>query len=397
MGSSIQITQYLHPLGVGGRMEIDAGNVKESKTIRINRIHLEEDAGKLLHPEQGEPYSRVDYNRCGVPLIEIVSDPDIASPAEAYNYLLKLRQVLQYLGICTGDMEKGHLRCDANVSVRRKGVSELGVRTEVKNLNSFKYVEKALAYEIERQAALIKSGQAVEQCTMLWNEKKQTVEPMRTKEACEDYRYFPEPDLPPLVVSDAHIDHLRSGLPELPKARFARFVQQYNLSDYDIGILTESRPLADYFEAVMLGYSDSKTAANWMINELLKVLNERNMEIDSFNITPVMLSDLLNLIQSGEISGKIAKDVFAQMVVTGKSAEEIMKDQQLSQITDYDTIAVVIDEVLGEEKENVERFMSGKEQLFDYFIGQVMKKTKGMANPELVNKILWEKLNGLKG
>ncbi|MEW5924876.1 MAG: Asp-tRNA(Asn)/Glu-tRNA(Gln) amidotransferase subunit GatB, partial [Candidatus Zixiibacteriota bacterium] len=392
-----QISQYIHPLGLGGKMNISTVGGNKRKIIRIKRIHLEEDAGKLLHSERGENYSRVDYNRCGVPLIEIVSEPDIASPAEAYNYLLKLRQVLQYLGICTGDMEKGHLRCDANVSVHPKGTTELGVRTELKNLNSFKFIEKALDYEIMRQISVIESGRQVEQCTMMWDEKKQTAEMMRTKEESEDYRYFPEPDLPPLVLADKQVELWRAELPELPDARYSRFVEHYGLSGYDVGILTESRDLADYYEVVMSKYNDAKMAANWMINDVLMLLNDRNISIGEFKVTPVMFSGLLSLVQSGEISGKMAGNILSQMADTGQTAGEIIKKEGLSQIKDYDTIENIVNSVLDKEKENVRKYLSGKNRLFDHFVGQVMKQTEGKANPELVNKILREKLNGLAG
>ena len=392
-----QITQYNHPLGIGGKINITVNESNIAKAIRIKRIHLEEDAGKLIHSETGENCSRIDYNRCGVPLIEIVSEPDIASPAEAYNYLLKLRQVLQYLGICTGDMEKGHLRCDANVSVHPKGSTELGVRTELKNLNSFKFVEKALEYEIERQVEVILSGHRVEQCTMLWDEKRQAAEIMRTKEESEDYRYFPEPDLPPLVIPEKQIELWRTELPELPEARYSRFMEQFGLSGYDSGILTESRGLADYFEAVMKEYSDAKTAANWIINDVLMLLNERKIDIGEFRVNPIMLTELLNLVQSGEISGNMAKDILPQMADSGKTAGDIIKDRGLFQINDYESIAYIVNSVLDDEEDNVRKYLSGKEQLFDYFVGQVMKKSKGRANPELVNKILREKLNELAG
>jgi len=392
-----QISQYNQPLGTGGYIEISATNAIKQKKINIKRIHLEEDAGKLLHSGEGVKFSLIDFNRCGVPLIEIVSEPDISFPEEAYVYLQKIKRILQYLGICDGDMEKGQLRCDANVSVRPAGDRKLGVRTEVKNLNSFRFVEKALEFEINRQVELIKSGGEVEQCTMLWDEQKQAVVPMRAKEETSDYRYFPEPDLPELVIDDSRMSRLRSGLPELPDQKYDRFLRQYNISEYEAGILTGSRPLADYYENVLADFNDSKITANWIINELLRVLNEEKIDIDDFGLRPAEISELLRAVQSGKISGKTAKEVFTKMVDSGRSANDIIEQDGLAKIVDRKTIENAVAKVLDRERENLNRYLGGEERLFGYFIGQVVEATDGRADPKLTNEILREKLNGLKG
>ncbi len=392
-----QISQYDLPLGEGGKIEFSNETGQKSKMVHLTRIHLEEDAGKSLHPESGEDYTRVDFNRCGVPLIEIVTEPEIADPREAYGFLIKLKQILQYLQICAADMEKGQLRCDANVSVRPVGSDRLGVKTEVKNLNSFKAVEKALNFEIERQIGLLKSGHKIEQCTMLWEEKRQVAEPMRSKEESNDYRYFPEPDLTELVIDDAWLEKVRAGLPELPEARARRLVNQYNIPEYDAMVLTDNRDMADYYEEVMRGFSDGKAASNWIMTELLKIINEEKAGIASFRINPKMMAELLNYIQSGEISGKIAKDVFAEMVISSKSAREIISSKGLTQISDDSFIRGVIGKVISENEENLKKYLSGKTQLFGFFVGQVMKETEGKANPGLVNKLLREKLDEFAG
>jgi aspartyl-tRNA(Asn)/glutamyl-tRNA(Gln) amidotransferase subunit B len=390
-----QISQHETPLGIGGSLVIPASGGNDRKVIRLKRVHLEEDAGKSLHPEAGENYTRIDLNRCGTPLIEIVTEPDIKSPHEAYAYLVMLKQILQYLEICTGDMEKGHLRCDANISVRPAESPELGTRTELKNLNSFRWVERALAYEIERQTKIIESGAKVEQLTLLWNEKKQIAEPMRSKEESHDYRYFPEPDLVNLVIDDDWLKSIKVSLPELPEQRAARFVKQYQIPEYDAGVLTSSRGLADYYETVMKGYSDGKTASNWIMTEIMRVLNEEKSEIESFRLTPQATAELLNLVKDGTVSGKIAKEIFAEMLATGLSASEVLSAKGLTQISDSTLISEVIERVLAQDRENLRKYLSGKTQIFGYFVGAVMKETKGKANPALVNKLLKEKLDAL--
>ena len=390
-----QISQYQLPLGEGGMISYKSGSSAGTKVVRLKRTHLEEDAGKSLHPQEREGHTRIDLNRCGIPLLEIVSEPEITSPREAHAFLLKLKQILQYLDICSGNMEKGHLRCDANISVRRKGESEFGTRTEIKNMNSFRGVERALASEINRQADLLKSGKSVEQCTMLWNAETMRAEPMRSKEESEDYRYFPEPDLVNLVIDENWINRCRAVLPEFADERAERFVRQYNIPETDAAILTETRGLADYYEAVMTEFDDGKMASNWIMTELLRLINEEKAEIANFRINPEMTAELLGHVKSGEISGKIAKEIFNEMAQTGKAAAEIIAVNEIIQISEQAQIETVVAEVLSENKAGVERYLHGKVQLFEFLVGQIMKKTGGRANPRLVNKILQEKLDEL--
>lgn len=390
-----QISQYEAPLGIGGRLKIPSTSENVNKVVRLKRVHLEEDAGKSLHPETRENLTRIDLNRCGTPLIEIVTEPDIRTPREAYEYLVMLKQILQYLEICTGDMEKGHLRCDANISVKSADSSEFGTRTELKNLNSFRWVERALAYEIDRQTQTIVAGRKVEQMTLLWNEKKQIAEPMRSKEESHDYRYFPEPDLVNLVIDDEWLAKIKGNLPELPEQKAARFVKQYQIPEYDARVLTSSRGLADYYETVMRNYTDGKTASNWVMTEIMRVLNEEKSDIESFRLRPEAIAELLNLIKDGTVSGKIAKEIFAEMRATGKSASEILSAKGLTQISDSTLINEIIERVLTQDGENLKKYLSGKTQIFGHFVGAVMKETKGKANPALVNKLLKEKLDAL--
>jgi len=388
-----QISQYSHPVGKGGEVsfELESGR---KKTCRVNRIHLEEDAGKSLHPERGETNTKIDFNRCGVPLVEIVSEPELRTPEEAYAYLSKLKQILQYAGICSGDMEKGHLRCDANISVRRKGTKKFGVRTEVKNLNSFKAVERALKYEIKRQIEDIKNGKEIVQTTLLWNEQKQTVEPMRTKEESEDYRYFPEPDLPELNIEDAWIDSIRESLVEMPDKKAERFVKQYRVRAYDARILTETVELADYFEKVMTSYANGRMAANWIITELLGMINDPREEIPGIKISPDMLADLLKCIDANEITVQSGKRVLKEMLTTGAGAGVIIEKKELLQLTDEKTLLPLVENVLNNNLEKVEDYQNGKTALWDYFVGLVMQASRGRANPEMVNKLLKKKLEG---
>jgi aspartyl-tRNA(Asn)/glutamyl-tRNA(Gln) amidotransferase subunit B len=387
-----QISQFDRPVGDGGeiRFRLESG---DEKVVRLIRIHLEEDAGKLMHPEDGGTYTKVDLNRCGTPLIEIVSQADIRSPEEAYGYLTKLKQIVQYLGVCSGDMEKGHLRCDANVSVRPVGQEKFGTRTELKNMNSFKGVERAVKYEIDRQIRLVKSGGEVVQETLLWNEKKQTAEAMRSKEESHDYRYFPEPDLVNLVITDEWIDETRKNLPELAEAKARRMVAQYGIREYDAQVLTDSRALADYYEEMMHHTKDGVGAANWLQVELLAVLNDSGDDIATTRIRPLMLAELVNKISSGEISGKIAKTVFAEMVKTGQAPSVIIKEQGLVQISDDSAIIPIIEQVIASSPDSVKQYRAGKANVFGFFVGQVMKATKGQANPEMVNRLLKEKLD----
>lgn len=385
-----QISQYEQPLAAGGFIEIQTDSA--SKKIGITRIHLEEDAGKSLHPED-EPGTLVDMNRCGVPLIEIVSEPDMNFPQEAYLYLNKLKQIVQYLGICSGNMEEGALRCDANVSVRQKGTEKFGVNTEIKNMNSFKAVEKALGYEIKRQIGILKKGGTIEKETLLWDEKKQKCFTMRTKEESHDYRYFPEPDLVTLAISDEWIEKIKKTLPELLDQKKKRFVRDYKIPEYDAEVLTATKDLADYYEECMEDYPDGKKVSNWMMGEVLRELNQRQIEIKDFKIAPENLTGLLKQIYDGTISGKMAKEIFTQMADTGKSASQIIKEKGLTQITDESNLIQIIETVLNENEDNVKKYHAGKEKLFGFFVGEVMKKTQGKANPNLVNQILKEKLS----
>lgn len=396
-----QISQYDQPLAVGGSIEIPESKMK--KRIDLTRIHLEEDAGKSLHSEDNSYTSTssnvrqkgetlVDMNRCGVPLIEIVSQPDMRSPKEATLFLGKLKQILEYLEICSGNMEEGSLRCDANVSVRPIGQEQLGVKTEVKNMNSFKAVEKALSFEIERQIKIIESGGTLVQETLLWDAEKEEIVPMRSKEESHDYRYFPEPDLVVLNVGKNWIEEIKKNLPELPEVRKNRFIQQYKIPEYDAELLTTEKNLADYYENSVKIYPNPKTVSNWVMGEVLRELKERKISVSEFKITPEKLANLLKPIDSGLISGTIAKQVFVEMAETGKSAEKIIQEKGLVQVTDTKELESVIELVLKENPQEVEKYRSGKERVFGFFVGEVMKKTKGKANPALVNQILKEKL-----
>lgn len=387
-----QISQYEFPLCSNGYLDLEIEN--QIRRIRINRIHLEEDAGKSIH-DQG-PFTLLDFNRCGVPLIEIVTAPDLRSPDEAGKFLSEIRQIVKYLGICDGNMEEGSLRCDANVSVREKGSDVLGTKTEVKNMNSIRYVVEALKYEINRQIEILENGGKIEQQTLLWNSDKQIVEPMRTKEESHDYRYFPEPDLPQVEIDEIWLDEIRKNLPELPSARKSRLKSQYNLPDYDVEILTTEKEWADYFEETAKYTKDFKSISNWFMTEILKIINEEKISIKDFVIKPEWLAELINSINNQTISGKIAKEVFSEMSNTAEPPTEIIKKKGLVQITDENEILKVVIKVLGENQKQVEQYLSGKEKVFAHFVGQIMKETKGKANPALVNKILKEELDKLK-
>jgi aspartyl-tRNA(Asn)/glutamyl-tRNA(Gln) amidotransferase subunit B len=387
-----QISQYEFPLCSNGYLELEIENQK--RKIGINRIHLEEDAGKSIH-DQG-PYTVLDFNRCGVPLIEIVTAPDLRSPEEAGKFLTEIRQIVKYLGICDGNMEEGSLRCDANVSVREKGSDILGTKTEVKNMNSIRYVIEALRYEINRQIEILENGGKIEQQTLLWNSDKQIVEPMRSKEESHDYRYFPEPDLPQVEVNEIWLEEIQKNLPELPSARKSRFKSQYNLPEYDIEILTTEKEWADYFEETAKYTNDFKSISNWFMTEILKIINEEKISIKDFVIKPEWIAELINSINNQTISGKIAKEVFNEMLSSAEPPSEIIKKKGLVQITDENEILKVVTKVLNENQKQVEQYLSGKEKVFAHFVGQVMKETKGKANPSLVNRILKEELNKLK-
>ena len=380
-----QISQYEFPLAEHGQIEIETNH--GIKRIGLTRIHLEEDAGKSIHND-AEGLSYIDFNRCGVPLIEIVSEPDISSTEEAVTYLKRLRSILSYLGISSGNMEEGSFRCDANLSLRKKGMKGFGTRTELKNMNSFRHVQKALEYEIKRQLDILESGQEVIQETRLWNENEGKTYPMRSKEESHDYRYFPEPDLLPLVIDQEWLDAIADRLPELPDEKMKRFMDQYGLPKYDSEVLTSSIELADYFELCARETGDAKMVSNWIMSELLRAIKGDDREIEDCPVSPSDLTELLKMIKDGTISGKIGKDVFKEMYREGKSARAIVKDKGLIQISDEAEIAAIIEQVLEGNLEQVAKYKKGKKKLLGFFVGQVMKKTKGKANPRLVNEIL---------
>ncbi len=384
-----QISQYEYPLAEDGWVEIEVNGQK--KRIGIIRIHMEEDAGKLIH-DPYRPISYVDFNRTGVPLIEIVSKPDIRSPEEAVAYLKKLRTILRYLGICDGNMEEGSFRCDANISLRPIGSEKFGTKTELKNMNSFRHVQRALAYEIERQAAILDEGGTIVQETRLWDESKGITRSMRGKEEAHDYRYFPDPDLVPVEIDEAWIEEVRETLPELPDEKKERFITQYNLRSYDADVLTSSKELADYFEAVVKACNNPKLASSWVMSELLGKLHQDKKEITECPIPPERLGELIRLIADGTISGKIGKTVFEEMYDTGRAPSEIVKKKGLVQITDENVLREIAEKILAAHPKEVEQYKAGKEKLLGFFIGQMMKETKGKANPQLANKIFKELL-----
>jgi len=380
-----------------GASGVNTEKEKATKRVGITRLHLEEDAGKSLHegfPDSGEK-TYLDFNRCGVPLVEIVSEPDLRTPQEAYDYLTRLKQILQYIEVSDCDMEKGSLRCDANVSVRRLGAEKFGVKTEVKNLNSFRYLARALEHEIARQVAVLESGGVIEQETRLWNLAAGRTEPMRSKEYAHDYRYFPEPDLVPLVVDEAWQERIRATMPELPEAKRVRFIREYGISEYDAEVLTATRALADYFEAAAKAAPDGKLAANWIQSELLGLLKEAGKEIEDSPVGPGALGELLKLVAAGTLSGKMGKSIFQKMFATGKRASEIIVAEQMQQITDASEIDRLCREVLAANAPQVEAYKRGKEALFGFFVGQVMKASRGQANPQMVNEVLKKLLGGV--
>jgi len=379
-----QISQYEHPLAEDGWVEIEVNGQK--KQIGIIRIHMEEDAGKLMH-DPHKPISYVDFNRTGVPLIEIVSKPDIRTPEEGVAYLKKLRSILRYLEICDGNMEEGSFRCDANISLRLANAEKFGVRTELKNMNSFKHVQRALAYEIERQRSILEQGGSVVQETRLWDETKNITRSMRGKEEAHDYRYFPDPDLMPVVINKKWIEEIEKTLPELPDVKKQRFEQVYGLPEYDAEVLTSEKELAEYFERVVKWGSDAKLASNWLMSEVLRKLNQEKQEITACPITPKDLAELLQLIQKGTISGKIAKVVFEEMYSSGKPASQIVREKGLVQITDQAVLEEIAQKIIESYPKEVDQYKAGKEKLLGFFVGQMMKQTKGKANPQLVNKI----------
>jgi aspartyl-tRNA(Asn)/glutamyl-tRNA(Gln) amidotransferase subunit B len=389
-----QISQYELPVCLNGSVEIE--NDGAAKRVRLTRIHMEEDTGKNIHDAHGDA-SLVDFNRCGVPLLEIVSEPDIRCAQEASAYLRKLRTILQYLEICDGNMEEGSFRCDANVSIRPLGSAQLGTKVEIKNMNSFRAVERAIEYEIRRQTEEISGGGRLVQETRLWDPDREVTRSMRTKEFADDYRYFPEPDLLPLVVSEEWIAEVRRTMPELPDARRQRFVTAYGLPEYDAAVLTQRKDVADYYEAAVRQGRNAKALSNWVMGDLLRVIRERKLDkalvIHDWPVPPERLAAMVELIDSGEISGKIAKSVFEEMVSTGKTPVQIVSEQGLTQISDEAAILSAIESVIGANADKVAQYRGGKDKLFGFFVGQVMKATQGKANPQTLNELLRAKLD----
>ncbi len=388
-----QISMYELPIALGGGVDVLLDG--RATRVGLTRIHMEEDAGKNIHDARGDA-SLVDLNRAGVPLLEIVSEPDIRSVTEAGAYLRTLRTIVQYLEICDGNMEEGSFRCDANVSVRRRGATALGVKVEIKNLNSFRAVERALAHEITRQAEVLAAAGTIIQETRLWDAEREETRSMRTKEHAHDYRYFPEPDLLPLVIDDAWIEAVRRTLPELPAARRARFVADYGLPEYDADVLTVRRDVADYFEAAVAVHPNAKALSNWVMGDLLRIVRERRLDdaltITAWPVAPAHLGRLVALIDDGTISGKIAKQVWTALLDSGTSPDAIVEAQGLVQVTDRDAIERAVDGVLAANSAKVEEYRAGKDKLFGFFVGQVMKATQGKANPQVVNELVKAKL-----
>jgi aspartyl-tRNA(Asn)/glutamyl-tRNA(Gln) amidotransferase subunit B len=394
MPKNYQISQYEEPLAEHGQLVLAGGGAAEAP-IGIQRLHLEEDVGKLLHEGDlaSAAASNVDFNRAGVPLMEIVSRPDLRSPLDAANYLRAVRTLLLYLGVCDGNMEEGSLRCDANISLRPRGARDLGTKVEIKNMNSFRHVQRALEHEVRRQADALASGERIVQETRLWDAERGRTLPMRSKEFAHDYRYFPEPDLPPLDVDPAWLERVRAALPELPAERRRRFGEVYRLSAYEADLLTQGRGLADYFETAVREYPAAKTVANWVLNELLRDLPaDDDRAVAASPVPPGHLADLLRLVDDGTISGKIAKDVFERMVRTGEDAGAIVQREGLTQVADVGELGAVVDEVLAANGSVVEDYRRGKKAALGFLVGQVMKATRGKANPALVNRLLGEKL-----
>jgi aspartyl-tRNA(Asn)/glutamyl-tRNA(Gln) amidotransferase subunit B len=383
-----QISQFELPLATGGWVEIEHEGL--TNRIGITRLHLEEDAGKSLHDgfrHSGEK-TYVDFNRCGTPLSEIVSEPDMRSPDEAYAYLTTLRQILLYAGVSDCNMEEGSMRCDANVSVRLRGSQEFGTKVEVKNLNSFRYVAKAIEFEIERHIGVLESGGRISQETRLWNQPAGRTDSMRSKEKAHDYRYFPEPDLLPVHVSEAWRAEIRSSLPELPAAKRARFVSAFGITPYDAEVLTDTQGLANYYESVVKAGAPGKTAANWMQTELLRRLNDSGKEISASPVSPASLAELLSMVESGKITGAVGKRVFATMFDTSRSAMDIVAAEGLGAQVGSDAIEQAAREVIAKNPDNFAKFKAGNEGVFKFFVGQVMKATKGQANPQAINDTL---------
>lgn len=384
-----QISQFDEPLCEEGYLEFPVGDKR--KRVRIERAHMEEDAGKSTH--HGD-YSLINLNRAGVPLLEIVSGPDLRSPLEAAEYARAVRQILRYLDVCDGNLEEGSLRCDCNISIRKVGTEKFGTKVELKNINSFRFVEKALEYEIQRQIDCMESGEVIVQETRLYDSTKNKTFSMRSKEDAHDYRYFPDPDLLPVVVDKQWLERVKSNLPELPQARALRFETDYQIPQYDALILTQERDLADYFESAAKASNLPKAVSNWMMTELLRSLNDNKLDVQQSPISALHLAELVSMIESKEISGKMAKQVFQEMWKTKSSPKTLVKSMGMSQITDEGAIEKIIDEVMAQNQSSVDDYRGGKQKLFGFFVGQAMKASKGQANPETLNAILKRKLDG---
>lgn len=388
-----QISQYELPICVNGYIDIELAGVP--KRVRLTRIHMEEDAGKSIHDLRSDA-SLVDLNRAGVPLLEIVSEPDLRSADEAVIYLKSLRAILQYLAICDGNMEEGSFRCDANVSVRPQGSDILGTKVEVKNLNSFKAVEKAILYEIQRQSDTLAEGGKLVQETRLWDDNREATRSMRSKESAHDYRYFPDPDLLPIVINDDWLARIKATLPELPDLRRARFMSDYQLPAYDAELLTGRKDIADYFESALAIHENAKALSNWIVGDLFRVLKERKLDeqltIGAWPIQPAQLAELVKLIDQGKISGKIAKTVFDALLDSPRSPQEVVSEKGLEQVSDTGSIEGSIDAVLAAHSKQVADYRGGNEKIFGFLMGQVMMATRGKANPKMVNELLRRKL-----
>ena len=386
-----QISQFDRPICENGWLDIEVEG--QTRRIRITRIHMEEDAGKLVHEEDGDS-SFVDLNRAGVPLLEIVSEPDLHTPEEAKAYMEKMHSVVTYLGISEGDMEKGHFRCDANVSLRPIGQEKFGTRTETKNLNSFRFVQQAITYEIARQTEDLLDGKRIVQETRLWDSIKKNTYSMRSKEEAHDYRYFPDPDLPVVRISADFVEQNRSQLPELPDAKKQRFMESFGLSTYDAEVLVADKQVAEYFEEVVAAKADPKLVCNWISGELMRIMNENKVDIRNVGIPAESLASLIQFLQEGSISGKIAKTVFEEMVQSGKDPATIIEVRGLKQVSDEGALRGLLETLLNNNPKQVEQYRAGKTQIKGFFVGQVMKETKGQANPQIVNQLLEELLNG---
>ena len=389
-----QVSQYELPLATNGWLDITlvAG---ETRRIGIRRVHMEEDTGKLTHLDNGDG-SLVDYNRSGVPLLEIVSEPDLRSAEEANVYASKIRQLLRYLGVNSGDMEKGVIRFEANVSVRPAGTNQLNTRTEIKNLNSFRALTGGIDYEVARQAALLAAGGTIQQATLGWNETRRETVTQRIKEEADDYRYFPEPDLPPLHIDPAWTAEVAAALPELPDAKIARYSSGFGLSAYDATLLAEDRPVAEWYDAAVAAGGDAKQVANWVLNNLFSLLNEQKLSLEQIPLTPAGLVSLLALVNNNTINNNTAKEVLADMVHSGRSAEAIVQARGLAQISDEAALAQLVHQVIRDNPTQLASYLAGKEQLQGWFVGQIMKATRGKANPALVNELLSQQLAARK-